>query len=389
MPSLARIRETVAARQQKTRERVDKKCRARPPSLQVSDWVRARRPQRHNKLASFWSQPRQISRLLGPATFLLDDGSRWHASRLRKVPAPLSEHLATARASHHSPATWPLILAHPRPWLHPPQHHARRLWCRTRGRLCHFGQFEVFQDKCGQEGHFARFCASSSGGAGVPPASAADATAGAVPPAAAADAVAPASAAVGVAPASAAASAVVSPGAAAAAAAVSRAAAAASGEVPPSRAAGTVLPVPAAVAVLPVASVPLAALESAVSTISAVPLAAAMALAYAGPPVVATFVPPVAVVDGFVGPLVAPTADVVVMQKGCVVGDEVAQELQGRKQARETCGSKAKKTAAREEQTESSGEETESSEEEEMEDCVTDSQPLTSLAERKWTASIA
>ena len=46
-----------------------------------------------------------------------------------------------------------------------------------------------------------------------------------------------------------------------------------------------------------------------------------------------------------------------------------------RKQASETCGSKAKKTAAREEQTESSGEETESSEE--MEDCVTDSQPLT------------
>ena len=103
MPSLARIRETVAARQQKTRERVDKKCRARPPSLQVSDWVRARRPQRHNKLASFWSQPRQISRLLGPATFLLDDGSRWHASRLRKVPAPLSEHLATARAQSPFP----------------------------------------------------------------------------------------------------------------------------------------------------------------------------------------------------------------------------------------------------------------------------------------------
>ncbi|CAL8267332.1 unnamed protein product [Boreogadus saida] len=54
-------------------------------------------------MASFWSQPRQISRLLGPATFLLDDGSRWHASRLRKVPAPLSEHLATARAQSPFP----------------------------------------------------------------------------------------------------------------------------------------------------------------------------------------------------------------------------------------------------------------------------------------------
>ena len=52
-----------------------------------------------------------------------------------------------------------------------------------------------------------------------------------------------------------------------------------------------------------------------------------------------------------------------------------------RKQISETCGSKAKKTADGEEkelQTESSDEETESSEEEEeMEDCVTDSQPLT------------
>ena len=97
-PSLTQIRETVAARQRETKDRVDKKRRARPPSLQVSDWVRARRPQRPNKMASFWSQPRQIKRLLGPATFLLDDGSRWHASRLRKVPVPLSECEATAQA---------------------------------------------------------------------------------------------------------------------------------------------------------------------------------------------------------------------------------------------------------------------------------------------------
>ena len=41
--------------------------------------------------------------LLGPATFLLDDGSRWHASRLRKVPAPLSEHSAMARAQSPFP----------------------------------------------------------------------------------------------------------------------------------------------------------------------------------------------------------------------------------------------------------------------------------------------
>ena len=104
-PSLTQIRETVAARQRETKDRVDKKRGVRPPSLQVSDWVRARRPQRPNKMASFWSQPRQVRRLLGPATFLLDDGSRWHASRLRKVPAPLSEHVATAQALSPFPHT--------------------------------------------------------------------------------------------------------------------------------------------------------------------------------------------------------------------------------------------------------------------------------------------
>ncbi|CAL8275382.1 unnamed protein product [Arctogadus glacialis] len=101
----------------------------------------------------------------------------------------------------------------------------------------------------------------------------------------------------GVAPAAGAASAVVSPGAAAGAAAVSLAAAAAAGAVPSSRAAVTVLPAPATVAVLSVASVPLAALASAV------------------PPDFRS----------------APGGrDVVVVQKGCVVGYEVAQELQKR-----------------------------------------------------------
>ncbi|KAJ8364325.1 hypothetical protein SKAU_G00131560 [Synaphobranchus kaupii] len=89
-PSLSHTQEIVAARQQKTKEKVDRWRRARPPSIQVSDWVRTRRPHRLNKMSSFWSQPRQVTRSLGPATFLLDDGSRWHACRLRKVPAPSS-----------------------------------------------------------------------------------------------------------------------------------------------------------------------------------------------------------------------------------------------------------------------------------------------------------
>eukprot|EP00063_Salmo_salar_P068290 XP_014043125.1 PREDICTED: uncharacterized protein K02A2.6-like [Salmo salar] len=70
------------------KQRFDKAHRVKKSIIQVSDWVRARRPQRCNKMASFWSEPLQVSRQLGPATFMLSNGSRWHASRLRKVPAP-------------------------------------------------------------------------------------------------------------------------------------------------------------------------------------------------------------------------------------------------------------------------------------------------------------
>ena len=114
-PSLTQTQDTVAARQQEIKEKVDRRRRARPPSIQVSDWVRARRPQRHNKMASFWSQPRQVTRILGPATFQLDDGSRWHASRLRKVPAPaFPDHAAAAPApvgTDPGPPPQPVLLA--------------------------------------------------------------------------------------------------------------------------------------------------------------------------------------------------------------------------------------------------------------------------------------
>ena len=113
-PPLAQTQEVVAARQQKTKEKVDRWHRARPPALQVSDWVRIRRQQRRNKMASFWSQPRQVIRILGPATFLLDDGSRWHACRLRKIPVPLpsdqTTHTAPVQADPGPPAAlvWPV-----------------------------------------------------------------------------------------------------------------------------------------------------------------------------------------------------------------------------------------------------------------------------------------
>lgn len=81
------VQAAVAARQRLTKDRVDRARRAKPPAIAVSDWVRIRRPHRDNKLRSFWSDPIQVSQQLGPASFKLTDGTRWHAGRLRKVQA--------------------------------------------------------------------------------------------------------------------------------------------------------------------------------------------------------------------------------------------------------------------------------------------------------------
>ncbi|KAJ7991326.1 hypothetical protein DPEC_G00296160 [Dallia pectoralis] len=88
------------------KRRFDEKHKAKWPAIRVSDWVRARRPHRANKLSSFWSAPYQVSRQLGPASFQLTDGSRWHASCLRRVPSPFHHpHLAGVEQSN--PATEP------------------------------------------------------------------------------------------------------------------------------------------------------------------------------------------------------------------------------------------------------------------------------------------
>lgn len=80
----ARVRE----QQLKAWGRFDAKKKARIPRIFPMDWVRVQLPHRKNKLHTFWSQPQQVQKQLGLVTFQLSDGSRWHASRLRKVPCP-------------------------------------------------------------------------------------------------------------------------------------------------------------------------------------------------------------------------------------------------------------------------------------------------------------
>ncbi|CAL8313484.1 unnamed protein product [Arctogadus glacialis] len=61
---------------------------ANHPAFTILDWVRVRRSTRDHKLSSFWSAPLPVTEQLGPATFRLSDGTRWHARRLRKVAPP-------------------------------------------------------------------------------------------------------------------------------------------------------------------------------------------------------------------------------------------------------------------------------------------------------------
>ena len=92
------VEASVTRQQDRMKRRYDQSKRVKAPLIAASDWVRVRRPHRNNKMASFWSSPLQVARQLGPATYLLVDGSRWHSSRLRRVPAPAREVLDTPRS---------------------------------------------------------------------------------------------------------------------------------------------------------------------------------------------------------------------------------------------------------------------------------------------------
>eukprot|EP00063_Salmo_salar_P013349 XP_013988184.1 PREDICTED: uncharacterized protein LOC106565488 [Salmo salar] len=86
--------QAVTRHQRAMKQRFDKAHRVKKSIIQVSDWVRARRPQRCNKMASFWSDPLQVSRQLGPTTFMLSNGSRGTPAASEKS-LPLEEYECT------------------------------------------------------------------------------------------------------------------------------------------------------------------------------------------------------------------------------------------------------------------------------------------------------
>ncbi|KAG7453524.1 gypsy-16 si [Solea senegalensis] len=103
------LRGRVAEQQRCMKQRFDRKHRVKGLSLGVLDWVRIRRPSRSHKLLSFWSAPQQITAQLGPATFRLADGSRWHASRLRLVKPPSTSDQEAVADQGHTVPSWDFL----------------------------------------------------------------------------------------------------------------------------------------------------------------------------------------------------------------------------------------------------------------------------------------
>jgi hypothetical protein len=68
----------------------DRRHRACKPRFRVGDWVRVR-VKKHNKTDAAFSEPHQIVKMVAPFTVLIDNGSRWHMSKLKRVERPPEE----------------------------------------------------------------------------------------------------------------------------------------------------------------------------------------------------------------------------------------------------------------------------------------------------------
>ena len=84
----AALSRRVTAQQNKMRTYTDFRRGARTPTFREGDSVRVRKPTHVPKGHPRFTEPMRIQRKVGPATYLLQDGKKWHASRLTGSNAP-------------------------------------------------------------------------------------------------------------------------------------------------------------------------------------------------------------------------------------------------------------------------------------------------------------
>jgi hypothetical protein len=82
------VRDHVEQVQHKMAAAYDKSHRASKRRFDVGDWVRVRVQVRNRKSDPIYSEPHQIIRRVSPFTVMLDNGKRWHFSKLRFCEPP-------------------------------------------------------------------------------------------------------------------------------------------------------------------------------------------------------------------------------------------------------------------------------------------------------------
>lgn len=83
--AIEQLREHVKKKQMISKSYTDEKRGAKEPSFVVGDYVRVKTTAAHGKLSSQFSAPKKIIGKRGPASYLLDDGRVWNASKLIAV----------------------------------------------------------------------------------------------------------------------------------------------------------------------------------------------------------------------------------------------------------------------------------------------------------------
>uniref|UniRef100_A0A1I8GGJ8 PDZ domain-containing protein n=1 Tax=Macrostomum lignano TaxID=282301 RepID=A0A1I8GGJ8_9PLAT len=98
LPSDDDLRDSIAQRQAKNADYTNKRRRARDSAVEAGDWVWQQVPHRAHKLATRLKEPLKIASQAGRNTFVLSDGTKWHASRLIKCNDPTAHSGAADRA---------------------------------------------------------------------------------------------------------------------------------------------------------------------------------------------------------------------------------------------------------------------------------------------------
>ncbi len=70
--------------------------RVSAPKINVGDWVRVRVPNKRHKTDASFGEPHAVESFVAPFTVLLDNGGRWHVSKLKRCPPPDDEEVDIA-----------------------------------------------------------------------------------------------------------------------------------------------------------------------------------------------------------------------------------------------------------------------------------------------------